>query len=296
MDEDFRWFREHHVENMDRMFAAVSDLYADHWHDFFHFALFPPDGEDWRPAFERTHRRFLEALRVPAGGKAVDLACGRGGFADWLAANCDAEVLGVDISAAQLERARRHRRDNLRFARHDVMRIDELGETFDAVSFMDADCYLPDKGAAIAAIGRILKPGGRFLLLAWCKQDGLNGLQEELVLEPFMRFWGVPGLETPDGYRRHLAAAGLKLIDAEDLNDRIKDHLEFGYGQAIAAVQSSSLADAARYLADSDVGEVGLSLIKNQFHAALYIKAAFDAGFLRYSWFVAERADRNGEI
>ena len=29
MAEDFAWFREHHAENMERMFAAVGDLYAE---------------------------------------------------------------------------------------------------------------------------------------------------------------------------------------------------------------------------------------------------------------------------
>jgi len=32
-----------------------------------------------------------------------------------------------------------------------------------------------------------------------------------------------------------------------------------------------------------------MRLIKEQFHAALYIKAPFDAGFLRYIWFLGRK-------
>ena len=290
------WFRDHHRENMERMFAAVSDLYAEHWHDFFHFALFEPgdapkDGSDWDEAFERTHRLFAEALDAGPGQDVLELACGRGGFANWLAAQCGANVTGLDISRAQLSHARRHRRPNLRFLHHDIMEVDKLDERFDAVVFMDADCYLPDKGEAVARIARVMKPGARFLLIAWCAKDGLADHQSELVLEPFMRFWGVPSLETPSGYRRHFAAAGLELIEETDLNDRARPNWDLGYGRAIAGVRDVSMAAAAKTIWKGlTLGEEGVRLIKDQFHAALYIKAAFDAGFLRYTWFLARRA------
>ena len=279
-----------HVENMERMFAAVSDLYAEHWSDFFHFAIFEEDGEDRDAAFERTHRRYLEALELKPGDKALELACGRGGFADFLARNSEAEILGIDISRSQLSHATKRRRPNLRFLHHDIMRVHELGERFDAVVLMDADCYLPDKGLAVARIAAAMEPGARFLLIAWCKRQRLSGIQQELVLEPFMRFWGVPSLETAAGYRRHFRKAGLRLIEESDLNDKVRPNWDLGYDRAIEGVRDISLAKAARYVWKGlALGSEGLRLVKDQFHAALYIKAAFDAGFLRYTLLLAEK-------
>jgi SAM-dependent methyltransferase len=294
MAEDFAWFREHHVENMERMFAAVGDLYAEHWGEFFHFALFE-DGDDpvdWGAAFERTHQRYAEALRVRAAAKVLELACGRGGFADFLAAQTTGEVLGVDISRAQLSRAaQQHRRPNLRFRRYDAMRVDELGERFDAVAFLDAECYLPDKRAALAAIARAMNPGARLLLLAWCRREGLGRLQEELVLHPFMRCWGIPGLETPSAYRGHFRQAGLRLVEEMDLNEKVRRNWNLGYLHAIEGVRNLTPARTARLLwRGLPLGPVGIRLLKEQFPAALYIKAGFDAGFLRYTYFLAERA------
>ncbi len=290
MKEEFEWFRDHHVENMERMFAAVSDLYAEYWNDFFHFAIFEDEAEAWDTAFERTHRRYLEALQIQGGSKVLELACGRGGFADFLAANSSGEVLGLDISRSQLSHARRHERPNLRFLHHDIMRVDELGERFDAVILMDADCYLPDKAAAVAKIARVVKPGGRFLLIAWCKREDLAGLQEELVLHPFMRYWGIPSLETPANYRRHFRKSGLRLIEDVDLNDKTRRNWDFGYDRAIAGIRDFSLAKAAQLLWKGlPLGADGIRLIKEQFPAALYIKAGFDAGFLRYTYFLGEK-------
>lgn len=279
-----------HVENMERMFAAVSDLYAEHWSDFFHFAIFEDEGENREAAFERTHRRYLEALRLEPGDKGLELACGRGGFAEYLARNSGADILGIDISRAQLAQALKRRRSNLRFLHHDIMRVDELGERFDAVVLMDADCYLPDKGLAVMRIAKVMKSGARFLLIAWCKQQRLNHIQQELVLEPFMRFWGVPSLETAAGYRRHFRKAGLRLVEESDLNHKVEANWELGYERAIEGVRDITLAKAARYVWKGlALGPEGLRLVKDQFHAALYIKAAFDAGFLRYTLLLAEK-------
>ena len=291
MKNEFAWFRDHYAENMERMFAAVSDLYAEYWHDFFHFAIFEDDAEGWDAAFERTHRRYADALRLEQAADVLELACGRGGFTDFMAANTSGDVLGIDISRSQLSHAARHKRPNLRFRHHDVMRVDELAERFDAVVFMDADCYLPDKQAAVARIARIMNPGARFLLVAWCKREGLSSLQEELVLDPFKRYWGVPGLETPSAYREHFRRAGLRLIEEVDLNDKVRRNWDFGYERAIDGIREVSIAKAAKLVWKGlPLGPDGIRLLKEQFHAALYIKAGFDAGFLRYTYFLAEKA------
>lgn len=275
---------------MERMFAAVGDLYAQYWNDFFHFAIVE-NGEDLDQAFRSTHRLYASALRLGPGSRALELACGRGGFANFLASETEAEVLGIDISRAQLRRARTHRRHNLKFLHHDIMRVDELGQQFDAVVLMDADIYLPDKREAVDKIARVMKPGARFLLIAWCKREGLTTVQEEMVLHPFLRFWGAPGLETAAGYGRHFARAGLRLLDEVDLNEKVRPNWEFGYQRAIDAVRELTLADASRLIWKRiSLGKEGIRLIKEQFPAALYIKAGFDAGFLRYTFLLAEKA------
>lgn len=290
LETRFEYFRENYEESMERMFAAVSDLYAEYWNDFFHFALFEDAEQSRDSAFRSTHRRYLDALRVGRAEKVLELACGRGGFTNVLAENTTGGVLGIDISRAQLAHARRYRRPNLRFKRHDIMKVDELGETFDAVVLLDADCYLPDKRMAVEKISKIMNPGSRFLMLAWCRRSGLNRIQEELVLSPFMRYWAIPGLETRENYGKYLKKSGLRIVEIEDVNHLVGRNWEFGYEQALKAVAHLSAKDVPRLVwKGMKLGPEGIRLIKEQFPAALYIKAGFDAGFLRYVYCLAEK-------
>src|SRR5574337_389041 len=111
------YFKEKYDESMERMFAAVSDLYAEYWNEFFHFALFKDEYESRESAFENTHNKYLEALRIGDARHVLELACGRGGFTNVLAEHTSGEVLGIDISRSQLSHTDRFKRPNLRFKR-----------------------------------------------------------------------------------------------------------------------------------------------------------------------------------
>ncbi|MBZ0169645.1 Demethylrebeccamycin-D-glucose O-methyltransferase [Candidatus Methylomirabilis lanthanidiphila] len=288
--KEFRYFKEQYGESMERMFAAVSDLYAEYWNDFFHFALFKDDHESWESAFTNTHKKYLEALRIHDARHVLELACGRGGFTNVLAEHTSGEVLGIDISRSQLSHTDRFKRPNLRFKRHDIMKVDELGQMFDAVVCMDAECYLPDKRIAIQKISGVMEPGARLLLLGWCKQSGLNRVQEEIVLYPFMKYWAIPSLETPANYRKYFAQSDFKVIEITDLNDQVKRNWEFGYESALSGIKKLSRKDFPRLIwKHMTLGSEGVRLIKEQFPAAIYVKVGYDTGFLRYVYFLVEK-------
>ena len=290
---DSGYFKEHYRESVERMFAAVSNLYAKYWNDFFHFAIFEDDRESWELAFQKTHTRYLDALQISRAQRTLELGCGRGGFSNILAQHTHGTVLGIDISRSQLSHTKRFTRSNLRFKSHDIMHVDDLGETFDAVACLDAAFYLPDKALAIERLSKVVEPGGRVVLVDWCRREGLSAVQEELVLHPFMRYWGVPSLETIGSYRRIFRHSGFSLLDVADLNGQVKRNWEFGYQQALSAITELSIKDAPRFLWQGiALGSDGIRLIKEQFPAAVYIKVGFDAGFLRYVYFLAERQSR----
>lgn len=276
------------------MFAAVGDLYAEYWNDFFHFALFEGD-ESWDEAYAHTHRRYMDELRVETAGRVLVLACGRGGFADVIAdviaRHTDGEVLGIDVSRPQLAHAQRFDRPNLRFRHLDVMDVDALAGPFDAAVCLDAACYFPDRESFVAKVARVLRPGARFLLVDWCRREEVSRLQEELVLDPFMRAWAIERLETPTGYRRHFEGGGFENVTLTDLNDRVRRNWNFGYAQALRAVAELSEKSLPALIRQGmKLGPRGVALQKEQFASALYIKAGFDAGLLRYVHVLAEKA------
>ena len=291
--------RRHYRENMLLGFDALADLYYAYWGEFFHLALFGPgdDPADLTAAYQRTHERYLKEIDGAAAGRILDVACGGGALSAWLADHTSAEVVGVDLSNAQLAHARHWvaggRHPNLRFIQHDVMRLDELAERpFDAALCLDAACYLPDRRAALRGIASLLRPGGRLLLVDWCRAEELTALQRELIVEPLCRYWAMADLETADGYRRSFADAGLRVRRLEDLSDWVVPNWERGYQVALRAVAEPVRLGELLAVAASAVrhGAVAVQAAKDQFQVALLAKAAADSGLLRYVSVLAERS------
>jgi SAM-dependent methyltransferase len=295
--------RDNYRENMRCVFGVAGDLYYDNWGEFFHLAIFEEgdDLADFDAAFERTHQRYFEAIGGTQARRILELASGGGGFAEWMAQRTQGDVVGVDFSDAQLKHARgrlaQRPRKNLRFVKHDIMHLADLKEDpFDAVVYMDAACYLPDKAAALCGIATRLRPGGQFLLIDWCRPEQVTALQEELILEPFYRYWAIPEMETVGAYQRAFAAAGFRMLQVDDLSARVAPNWERGY--QIANHVLTEPMTAGKYVTIAQLaltyGPRSIQVAKDQFYAIVFAKLAADAGLLRYVLFLAERLDRPG--
>jgi SAM-dependent methyltransferase len=120
---------------------------------------------EWAASFESPATRWVEALqeRLPDGARVLDLGCGGGAPATRaLAARHD--VVGVDISERQLERARRLVPE-ARFVRADATEVAFEPESFDAVVSLFLLGHVP-RAKQAPLLGRIfdwLRPDGWFL-------------------------------------------------------------------------------------------------------------------------------------
>jgi hypothetical protein len=136
-----------------------------------------------------------------------------------------------------------------------------------------------------------LRPGGRLLLVDWCRTERPAALQRELILEPLCRSWAIAELETVVGYRRLFAAAGLRIHRLEDLSERVVPNWERGYQAALRALaEPIQLGQLLRLAADTVThGGVVIQAAKDQFQVALLAKAGAESGLLRYVSVLAER-------
>ncbi|MEV4619212.1 methyltransferase domain-containing protein [Asanoa sp. NPDC049573] len=290
--------RDHYRENMRAGFDALVELYYTYWGEYFHLAVFEPgdDPVDLDAAYERTHERYFEAIGGPGVRRILDLACGGGALSAWLADRTTADVVGLDQSKSQLAHARRwladERRPNLRFVQHDVMGLDDLAEApFDAAVCLDAACYLPDRREALRGLAGRMRPGGRVLLVDWCRAERTTKMQRELILDPLCRYWAIADLETAEGYRRSFDAAGFRIRQLDDLSERVMPNWERGYQAALRALaEPVKLGQLLRLAAVTAThGSVAVQAAKDQFQVALLAKAAGESGLLRYVSVLAEK-------
>jgi SAM-dependent methyltransferase len=290
--------RENYREHIPNLFGATVDFFYAHWGEFLHLAIFEEgdDPSDLAAGLERTHRRYFDAIGGAAADRILELACGGGAFSEWMAARTRGEVVGVDLSDVQLTYARRRLkerpRQNLRFIEQDIMHVSELDEApFDGAVCLDAACYLPDKAAALEEIATRLRSGGRLLVVDWCRPERVSLLQTDRLLEPFYQYWGIPEMETVVSYRRGFENAGFRLLEVDDLSERVNANWERGYREALRALaEPVTLRQLAAVSLDAvKYGPRSVQMAKEQFDAVLFAKAAADAGLLRYVYFLAER-------
>jgi len=120
---------------------------------------------EWAASFESPAMRWVEKLeqRLPERSRVLDLGCGGGGPATrTLAARHD--LVGVDISERQLERARRLV-PKARFVRADAAEVDFEPESFDAVVSLFMLGHVPraKQRPLLERIFEWLAPGGWLL-------------------------------------------------------------------------------------------------------------------------------------
>lgn len=288
-------------EEIPYLLGLTADLYRTYWGEFLHLAVFEPGQEeqDFEAALARTHRRYFDALRGPDAGRILDVGTGDGAFAAWMADRTSGEVVGIDVSPVHLDRARSRlgsaRSGSLRFVEHDAMRVAELpGAPFDAAVCLDTACYLPDPGRALRGLASRLRHGARLLLVDWCRSEQVSPMQQELILDPLYRYWGVAEMATASRHRHDLVTAGFHLLEIADLSSRVGASLERAYGLANTALAVPPTPGQLVRIAAGALrsGPDAVAFLKGQYYAALLAKAAADAGILRYVSFLAERTKR----
>jgi SAM-dependent methyltransferase len=117
------------------------------------------------PYVEPAFRAGLSAVGVGEGFRLLDVGCGAG-RALQLAAECGAEVTGLDAAPALLDYARR-RVPDAELIQGELQSLPFPDGSFDAVTGFNSFQYAADPIAALAEAKRVTAPGGRILALVW---------------------------------------------------------------------------------------------------------------------------------
>ena len=112
-------------------------------------------------------RRMLHLAAVRPGEAALDVCCGTGDLAKALS-RAGARTIGCDFSAAMLSVARR-RQSSIPYLQADALKLPFANEQFDLVTIGYGLRNLADFQHGISELLRVLKPGGRLLILDFGK-------------------------------------------------------------------------------------------------------------------------------
>ena len=120
----------------------------------------------------RYHELLLDAARIDAGARVLDIGCGAGkSTRDAARRAVDGHALGVDLSSRMVEVARRRAEregvTNVSFEQADAQVHAFPEGAFDLVISRHGVMFFGDPEKAFANIASALRPGGRMALLTW---------------------------------------------------------------------------------------------------------------------------------
>ncbi|HWB85054.1 MAG TPA: methyltransferase domain-containing protein [Bryobacteraceae bacterium] len=120
---------------------------------------------------------LASAAGLDSSTRVMDLGCGIGGPARYLAATFGCEVTGIDLSSAFIDAAtyltaRCGLADRVTFQVGDALHLPFADASFDAVFLQHVAMNIEDRGALYAEVRRILAPGGRFITYDLVLRDG----------------------------------------------------------------------------------------------------------------------------
>lgn len=187
------------VERLSANYSAAAEGYA----------------EFWTPVILPVGRRLLEALPWDGVHRVLDIGTGPGTLLGAITNVAPAAaVTGVDRAFGMLARAAHAHRG---FAVMDAMNLAVRSGAFDVAVMAFVLFHLPDPGAALAEVKRVLRPHGVFALATWA-HDPVPPAGE--LWSDELDAWGAwdpspqtrrDGLtDTPDKVAGMLASAGLR--------------------------------------------------------------------------------------
>ncbi|GID61404.1 SAM-dependent methyltransferase [Actinoplanes couchii] len=186
------------------------------WDDNFHFGYWdgPGDTSSVAAATDRFTDLVIGRLEAAPGSRVLDLGCGIGKPALRLARAVEVEVVGITISAGQVEQANdRARReglaDRVSFQVADGTGMPFADDSFDAVLAFESILHM-DRDRALREVSRVLRPGGRLVAT-----DLVERADPDQVTAPAnATFTPLPLLAQ---YRRLLKDTGLEPVELLDL-------------------------------------------------------------------------------
>jgi tocopherol O-methyltransferase len=261
----------------------LDDLYRSLWGTNLHHGYWITGKESPDEAVANLTRLVGNYAAMKRSERVCDLGCGYGAAALQWHRDFGAEVTGITISEKQYRYANSAAVGipRVRFLVGDASASGLPSASFDVVTAIESSEHMPDKAKFFAEAHRLLRRGGRCVVVAWLTRDHPGRWQSKYLLDPICREGRLPSMASAAEYRDMLEKVRFHDIHFTDLTARVKKT----WSVCALRVMARFCRDASFRRVLSDPEFTNRIFAKTVFRIWL----AYQSGAMRFGLFTAQR-------
>ena len=257
--------------------GPADQIYCTIWGDNIHLGIPCSDSCPHPEAMEHTNETMAKAVNLSEQSRVLDLGCGYGSTARYLAANYGCHVTGTNISEKELELARErpgeaHLEHLLTFEYGDFHEIEYPDDSFHLVWSQESFLHGADKTRILAECRRVLIPTGT---LAFTDILVRRGTPEADRLRIYDRVKS-PDMWDLEDYQEALLSLDFRVQHTSDWSHQVAR----SYGWVLDRLRESRAALLSRVDAET---------IDGTLDALTFWVEAANSGKIGWAFFVAEK-------
>jgi ubiquinone/menaquinone biosynthesis C-methylase UbiE len=216
-----------------------------------------------------SSRKLALLAQLNASDRVLDIGCGLGGPAMFVAREFGCAVTGIDLADVNVAQATaraqaqalQHR---VSFQQGDATNLPLADASFDVVWGQDAWCHVPDKSVLISECARVLSDKGRVVFSDWIETGVMTEERRAQVCDACAS----TNVQSYAGYIELLEQYGFTLTHDEDISDvfvqqyrnimqrlaQIEAQMTEKYGAKIYAIVAQKNGDIAAAFEDGLIG------------------------------------------
>jgi tocopherol O-methyltransferase len=270
---------------VERYYDTTLDLYERMWGEHVHHGYWNPgespaaDGADRHVATDRLVHKLAAFAAVPRGARVLDVGCGIGGPAMYLAGELGCTVQGVTLSAAQAARATEKAAElglagRASFEQLDALSTGYLDGSFDVIWALESLMHIEDRAAFFAESTRLLRPGGSLAVGTWASRDGELSPADDKILQLILRHQVMPSFSSLAEHGELCRTAGFAGVQLQDWSAAVANSWDPAFALTPPVERGNAyMMDLAR--------ERGTDVL-GFFYAGPLMKRGYDSGAMRY--------------
>ena len=257
--------------------GPADEIYRTIWGDNLHLGV-PCSPDCPHPdAMEHTNEIMANAVSLTPEMRVLDLGCGYGSTARYLAANFGCAVTGANISEKELELARSRAAeagldDRLSFEYGDFHHLAYGDESYDVVWSQEAFLHAVDKNAVLSECRRVVRPGGSLVFTDILVRRSTPEADRERIYDRVKS----PDMWDLDDYRQALSRLELPVAREEDWSRHV-------------ARSYAWVRDRLRENRETLAPRIGYETIDRTVEALSFWVDSANAGYIGWALFVATK-------